>query len=428
MKQEKVAVVGLGYVGLPLAVAFGEKIETIGFDISEKKIASYQKGYDANCQVDNAGFKRSKHLTFTSNPQDLSLADYIIIAVPTPITSSKQPDLSLVISASKLVGKHLKKGAVVVYESTVYPGVTEDVCAVTLEKTSGMKCDVDFKLGYSPERINPGDSAHTLQKIVKVVSAQDDETLERLARLYGMIITAGVFKAESIKVAEAAKVIENTQRDLNIALMNELALIFQKLNIDTKKVLEAASTKWNFLPFKPGLVGGHCIGVDPYYLTYCAQMAGYHPDVILAGRRINDYMGFYVGERTVKELIHAGVQVQTAKILILGLTYKENCPDVRNTRVVDIIQELQEFGIEPVVHDPVASKSEALEEYAVKLEDEPNAGFDAVVIAVAHKQFMEQGATWIKSLLKPEKGVVVDVKAAFDETAFKAANIRYWRL
>ncbi len=428
MMREKIAVIGLGYVGLPLAVAFGEKIETIGFDISDKKIAAYQKGHDANCQVDAVGFQMAKHLRFTSNPQDINQADYIIIAVPTPITNSNQPDLSLVISASILVGKHMKKGAVVVYESTVYPGVTEDICGHVLEEHSGMKCGVDFRLGYSPERINPGDNAHTLQKIVKVISAQDSDTLERLAALYGMIITAGVFKAESIRVAEAAKAIENTQRDLNIALMNELALIFQRIGIDTKKVLEAAQTKWNFLPFRPGLVGGHCIGVDPYYLTYCAQMAGYHPDVILAGRRINDSMGFYIGGRTVKELIHAGVQVQTARVLILGLTYKENCPDVRNTRVVDIIQELKEFGIEPVVYDPVASRSEARKEYGVTLNDELSGGFDAVVMAVAHKQFIEKGPEWIKSLLKPEGGVVVDVKSAFEAEAFNAVKLRYWRL
>ncbi len=428
MKVETVAVVGLGYVGLPLAVAFGKKIETIGFDISEDKVQCYRGCKDPTGEVEDDDFREATRLRFTSNPADLKDADVVIIAVPTPIDHSKHPDLGHIVSASKMVGANMKRGAVVVYESTVYPGVTEDVCVPVLEEASGLRCGQDFKVGYSPERINPGDKEHTLQKIVKVVAGQDPETLDIVAGLYEMVVEAGVYRAESIKVAEAAKVIENTQRDLNIALMNELAVIFNRLGIDTRAVLDAANTKWNFLPFTPGLVGGHCIGVDPYYLTYCAQRVGYHPEVILAGRRINDSMGAYVAQRAVKELIHARVRVEGARVVILGLTFKENCPDIRNTRVVDIIAELREYGIEPLVHDPLASAKEALEVYNIHLLKDLPTNVDAVILAVAHKEYQEAGPQVVKDMLTPDRGVVVDVKGIYSARDFPENHIRYWRL
>ncbi len=428
MAVSNVAVVGLGYVGLPLAVAFGKKIPCIGFDIIDEKIENFKRCFDPTGEVTEEDFKEAKNLTFTTDPTDLKKAEMIIVAVPTPITNTHLPDLKHIESASEIVGKALTKGTIVVYESTVYPGVTEEVCIPILERASGLKNGQDFKVGYSPERINPGDKEHTLSKIVKVVSAQDEETLEIVASTYELVVDAGVYRAESIKVAEAAKVIENTQRDLNIALMNELAIIFNRLGIDTKAVLDAASTKWNFLPFKPGLVGGHCIGVDPYYLTYCAQKTGYRPEVILAGRRINDSMGAYVAQRTVKELIHAGLRVQGARVVILGLTFKENCPDIRNTKVVDIIRELREYGIEPMVHDPIADPNDALRVYGIRLIKDAPTNCDVVILAVAHNDYISNGPGFVKDMLTPDKGVVIDVKSSFKKDDFREEHIRYWRL
>ncbi len=428
MPIQKVAVVGLGYVGLPLAIAFGKKISTIGFDISDAKIENYKKGIDLMGEVDEQDFLAAKHITFTSDPQCIREADMIIVAVPTPINRSHLPDLKHITASSRTVGENLSPGSTVIYESTVYPGVTEDVCVPVLEEASGLICGRDFKVGYSPERINPGDREHTLEKIVKVVAGQDQETLDKVAELYEMVVDAGVHRAESIKVAEAAKVIENTQRDLNIALMNELAIIFNRLGIDTKAVLEAAGTKWNFLPFRPGLVGGHCIGVDPYYLTYCAQQTGYRPEVILAGRRINDSMGAYIAQRTVKELIHAGIRVQGARVVILGLTFKENCPDIRNTKVLDIVDELKDYGINPLIHDPVADPKEAMDVYGIKLLRELPASTDCVIAAVAHQEYRDMGAGAIRDLLVPDKGIVIDVKGLFSRKDFPENNIKYWRL
>ncbi len=428
MPVKKVAVVGLGYVGLPLAIAFGKKINTIGFDISDAKIANYKKGIDLMGEVDEEGFRSATHITFTSNPADLREADMIIVAVPTPINASHLPDLKHITASTRTVGENLSPGTTVIYESTVYPGVTEDVCVPVLEDASGLKCGKDFKVGYSPERINPGDREHTLEKIVKVVAGQDQETLDQVAELYEMVVEAGVHRAESIKVAEAAKVIENTQRDLNIALMNELAIIFNRLGIDTQAVLEAAGTKWNFLPFRPGLVGGHCIGVDPYYLTYCAQQTGYRPEVILAGRRINDSMGAYIAQRTVKELIHAGVRVQGARVVIMGLTFKENCPDIRNTKVLDIVAELNDYGINPLVHDPVADPEEAMDVYGIKLLKDLPASTDCAIAAVAHQEYRDMGAAAVRDMLVPDKGIVIDVKGMFSRDDFPDDSVRYWRL
>ena len=423
-----VAVVGLGYVGLPLAVEFGKRRETIGFDLSAEKVASYRRFVDPTGELSSADLEAAKHLTVTTDPKALAKADYIIVAVPTPVDIAHQPDFSPLAGASTSVGKNLKKGAIVVYESTVYPGATEEVCIPVLEKHSGMKWMQDFHVGYSPERINPGDKEHTLTKILKIVSGDDTQTLEKVAQLYESIITAGVHRASSIKVAEAAKVIENTQRDLNIALMNELALIFDRIGIDTIEVLKAAGTKWNFLPFRPGLVGGHCIGVDPYYLTHKAEMLGYIPQVILAGRRINDSMGKHIAEQTVKRMINAGSQVKGAKVNVLGLTFKENCPDLRNSKVMDIIQELQSYGIDVQVHDPMAGAAEAKHEYGVTLrtwDELPQA--DAIVAAVAHQEFL---ARPMKDYLTKVKGsgCFIDVKCQFDPAAIKQAGLSLWRL
>jgi len=427
--QETVAVVGLGYVGLPLAVSFGKRIKTIGFDLSEEKHLCYKACQDPTGQVSAQDFLEAVHLTFTTDAAQLRQASIIIVAVPTPIDDSKQPDLSHLISASRTIGRYLQPGGVVVYESTVYPGVTEEVCVPILEEVSSLRCGVDFFVGYSPERINPGDKEHTLETIVKVVAAQDERILKRLSQLYSLVVTAGVYSVLGIKTAEAAKVIENAQRDLNIAFMNELAIIFHRLGLDTQEVLKVASTKWNFLPFQPGLVGGHCIGVDPYYLTHCAQRLGYHPEVILAGRRINDSMGIYVAQAAVKELIKAGVRVDGAKVAVLGLSFKENCPDIRNTRVVDILKELQEYGITSQVFDPIADREDAKREYGIELLQAPPVEQDGVIIAVAHQVFRESGPDFIKDMLKAQGkngGVVVDVKGLFDRTAF--SNCRYWRL
>jgi UDP-N-acetyl-D-galactosamine dehydrogenase len=423
-----IAVVGLGYVGLPLAVEFGKKHPTIGFDLSAAKVDAYRRHVDPTGEVSTADLKAATQLRPTTDPAALRDADFVIVAVPTPIDEAHQPDFGPLVGASESVGRNLKRGATIVYESTVYPGATEEVCIPVVEQHSGMKWKQDFFVGYSPERINPGDKEHTLTKIVKVVAGDTPETLERVAQVYGSVVTAGVHRASSIKVAEAAKVIENTQRDLNIALMNELALIFHKLGIDTLEVLQAAGTKWNFLPFRPGLVGGHCIGVDPYYLTHKADMIGYHPQVILAGRRINDGMGKFVAEQTVKHLIRAGVSVKGAHVNVLGLTFKEDCPDLRNSRVIDIIRELESYGITVHVHDPLADAREAVHEYGVELkawEHLPQA--DAIVAAVAHKAFRARPLEDTLAKLAAG-GLVVDVKCQMDAAALRAKGVQVWRL
>jgi UDP-N-acetyl-D-galactosamine dehydrogenase len=422
-----VAVIGLGYVGLPLAVEFGKKGRTIGFDLSAAKIAHYKKHVDPTGEVAGEDFSAATHLEVGSEPGALREADFIIVAVPTPVDIAHQPDFGPLIGASEAVGKNLKHGATVVFESTVYPGATEEICIPIIEKHSGMKWKQDFFVGYSPERINPGDKERTLTKIVKVVSGDTPETLERVAAMYGSIITAGVYRASCIKVAEAAKVIENTQRDINIALMNELSLIFDLLGIRTADVLAAARTKWNFLPFTPGLVGGHCIGVDPYYLTTKAQSLGYHPEVILAGRRINDGMGAVVAQKLIKLLIHGDIPPKGARIGILGLTFKENVTDLRNSRVPDIIRELRQFGIEPLVHDAMASSREAQEEYGLALSNlEDFREMDGIILAVGHRAYLEQGPTQLSTRLK-RGGIFIDVKSAFAPGDFPAA-VSYWSL
>ncbi|GAB3267054.1 nucleotide sugar dehydrogenase [Chitinimonas naiadis] len=423
-----VAVVGLGYVGLPLAVEFGKKARTIGFDLSAQKIAQYRQFVDPTGEVSTEELKAAAYLEVGSDPEALGQADFIIVAVPTPVDEAHQPDFKPLIGASQSVGKHLKRGATVVFESTVYPGATEEICIPIIEKNSGLKWKQDFFVGYSPERINPGDKERTLTKIVKVVSGDTPETLERVAEVYSSVVTAGVYRASSIKVAEAAKVIENTQRDLNIALMNELAIIFDRVGIDTLEVLQAAGSKWNFLPFRPGLVGGHCIGVDPYYLTHKAEMLGYHPEVITAGRRINDGMGKYIAEQTIKHLVRNGWQVRNAPVIVFGLTFKEDCPDLRNSRVIDVIRELQSYGTQVIVHDPVADPEEAIHEYGIPLtpwEELPKAA--AIVAAVSHKQFKARPlADYIGKL--QEHGVFTDVKSVFDVAQLTAQGVTVWRL
>lgn len=423
-----VAVVGLGYVGLPLAIEFGKKINTIGFDITKHKIDSYRRQSDPTGEVSSVEFATAKQLTFTADPAELARADFIIIAVPTPVDLAHQPDFAALKRASETVGRHMKKGAIVIYESTVYPGATEEVCIPVLEQFSGMRWKTDFNVGYSPERINPGDKQHTLTTITKVVSGDSPESMEQIARLYESVISAGVHRASSIKVAEAAKVIENTQRDLNIALMNELAIIFDKLGIDTLETLRAAGTKWNFLPFRPGLVGGHCIGVDPYYLTHKAEMVGYMPQVILAGRRINDSMAKYVAEQTVKQIIKAGFSVKGAQVNVLGLTFKENCADLRNSKIADVIRELQDYGVDVHVHDPIAEHDEARHEYGITLkswEDLPRA--HALIVAVAHQAFISKSLTELQSKLI-EHGCFIDVKSQFDTLCLAQAGYHVWRL
>jgi UDP-N-acetyl-D-galactosamine dehydrogenase len=423
-----VAVIGLGYVGLPLAVEFGKVFDTIGFDLSSAKIANFRKHEDPTGEVSREQFQAATKLQVTDDPKRIGEADFLIVAVPTPVDDAHQPDFSPLVGASTTCGRYMKRGATVVYESTVYPGATEEVCIPVLERESGMKWKTDFHVGYSPERINPGDKEHTLTRIVKVVSGDDADTLEAVAKLYEAVVTAGVHRASSIKVAEAAKVIENTQRDLNIALVNELALIFDRVGIDTLEVLKAAGTKWNFLPFRPGLVGGHCIGVDPYYLTHKAEMVGYHPQVILAGRRINDGMGAFVAQRTVKEMIAAGFHVKGEPVIVFGLTFKEDVPDLRNSKVIDVIRELQSYGAEVIVHDPVADPDEAMHEYGLKLtawEDLPKAG--AAVAAVGHAKLRERGLKAMAGKLAPG-AVLADVKSAFDPAEVAAAGLRLWRL
>ena len=423
-----VAVIGLGYVGLPLVVEFGKQLRTIGFDISTHKVESCQRGVDPSRELSDAEVAAAAHAIYTDDPALLAEADMIVVAVPTPVDQAHAPDFRPLIGASTSVGRHMKKGATVIYESTVYPGATEEVCVPVLERESGLKWTQDFFIGYSPERINPGDKEHTLTKILKIVSGDTPETLDKVAKLYELIIIPGVYRASSIKAAEAAKVIENTQRDLNIALMNELAIIFDKIGIDTSEVLEAAGTKWNFLKFRPGLVGGHCIGVDPYYLTHKADMLGYHPQVILAGRRINDSMGKFIAEQTIKHMIASGSHIKGAKVNVLGLTFKENCGDLRNSKVIDIINELKTYGVEVCVADPQAETEEAMHEYGVRLlpwAELPQA--DAIVAAVSHREYAELGLDDIAQKLVPG-GAFIDVKAMFKADAITGAGYKLWRL
>ncbi|SMC39465.1 nucleotide sugar dehydrogenase [Sporomusa malonica] len=449
-RDEKISIIGLGYVGMPIAVSFAKKADVIGYDVSTAKIELYKSGIDPTKEVGNEVIKNTT-LEFTSDETKLREAKFHIVAVPTPVNADHTPDLNPVKSASCILGRNLTKGSIVVYESTVYPGVTEDICVPILEKESGLKCGVDFSVGYSPERVNPGDKIHRLETIVKIVSGINEYSLDTAAKVYELVVEAGVYRAESIKVAEAAKVIENSQRDINIAFMNELSIIFNKLGIDTKAVLEAAGTKWNFLKFYPGLVGGHCIGVDPYYLTYKAEEMGYHSQIILSGRRINDEMGKYVAENTVKKMIQANKQIKGAKVAILGITFKENCPDSRNTKVVDIIQELKEYGVQVQVVDPVANIEEVKEEYGIdlyRLEDTKDV--DAVVVTVAHNEFTALQLEDLKALYKvgnlsdidalqevtatldedcdSTKLVLIDVKGIYDHTKAEDMNYLYWRL
>ncbi len=430
---QRVGVVGLGYVGLPLAVAFAKHLPTIGYDVDETRVKELQEGYDRNGETPESEL-RNPNLLFTTDPTHLRDADVIIITVPTPVDKAKRPDLRYLMEASRTVGQHMKRGAIVVYESTVYPGCTEEDCAPVLEQASGMQAGVDFKLGYSPERINPGDAEHTLETIVKVVAGQDEETTEILAELYGLVVKAGIHKAPNIRTAEAAKVIENTQRDLNIALMNELAMLFHQLGLNTRDVLAAARTKWNFLPFEPGLVGGHCIPVDPYYLTHKAQEVGFHPEVILAGRRTNDMMGIYVAKETVKLLIHAGRPVRNAQVLILGLTFKENVPDIRDTRVKELVTELQSFGCHVEVCDPLVLESDRKRTGFIFIDDPfrtRKGHYDAVILAVPHRSFRERRYEEYLSLMSAlAQGVFVDVKGVYlnDARADTAQKVLYWNL
>ena len=428
MTQKTIAVIGLGYVGLPLAVAFGKKFPTIGFDLNIEKIANFQKGIDPTGEVSSEAFEQARNLTVSTNPIEIGKADFIIVAVPTPIDAAHQPDLSPLVGASEIVGKHMQKGALVIFESTVYPGATEEVCVPVMEKASGMTWQQDFHVGYSPERINPGDHEHTLSKITKVVSGDTPETLKAVADLYSEVVEAGVFKAQSLKEAEAAKVIENIQRDLNIALINELAIIFDRLDIDTANVLQAACTKWNFLPFRPGLVGGHCIGVDPYYLTHKAELTGYRPEVILAGRRINDQMGKFIADKTVKLMIRAGLQVKGRRVGVCGLTFKEDCPDLRNSRTPDIVAELESYGIDVLVHDPLADKREAKDFYNIDIVPfEDFIDLNAVIVSVAHHSLKNMPVEdYTRVLVKG--GCVIDVKSIFKPGDFENTGFSYWRL
>lgn len=426
--EEKISLVGLGYVGMPIAVAFSKKVKVIGYDLNEKKIELYKSGIDPTNEVGDEAIKNCT-VDFTADETKLKEAKFHIVAVPTPVYDDHTPDLTPVEGASRILGRNLTKGSIVVFESTVYPGVTEDVCVPILEKESGLKCGEDFKIGYSPERINPGDKVHRLETIKKIVSGMDAESLEEIANVYELVVDAGVHRAPCIKVAEAAKVIENSQRDINIAFMNELSIIFNKMGIDTKSVLEAAGTKWNFLKFYPGLVGGHCIGVDPYYLTYKAEMMGYHSQVILSGRRINDDMGKYIAENVVKSLIKAEKPVKNAKVAILGFTFKENCPDTRNSKVFDIVKELREYGIEPVITDPTADSDEAERLYGVKFTDIKDVkNMDAVVLAVAHTEFTKFTMADMDKFFGNGKKVLVDVKGILDRNEYEAAGYSYWRL
>ena len=429
--EEKISLVGLGYVGMPIAVAFSRKVKVIGFDLNSKKIALYKSGIDPTNEVGNEAISACT-VDFTDDPARLQEAKFIIVAVPTPVNDDHTPDLTPVEGASRIIGRNLQKGSIVVYESTVYPGVTEDICVPILEQESGLKCGVDFKVGYSPERINPGDKVHRLETITKIVSGMDEETLDEVAKVYELVVEAGVHRAESIKVAEAAKVIENSQRDINIAFMNELSIIFNKMGIDTQSVLKAAGTKWNFLKFFPGLVGGHCIGVDPYYLTYKAEQLGYHSQIILSGRRINDDMGKYVAESVVKNLIRADVTIKQAKVAILGFTFKENCPDTRNTKIIDIYNELREYGITAQIADPTADADEAQRLYGVEFVDMAQIrDCDAVILAVAHDVFRNLTQKDFEKLFKAGDNstkVLADIKGLLDRKEYESAGYNYWRL
>lgn len=428
-KKEKISLIGLGYVGMPIAVAFAKKIDVIGFDINQEKIDLYKQGIDPTREVGDESIKKTT-VEFTSNPEDLKQCKFHIVSVPTPINDDKTPNLNPIKGASRTLGQNLTKGSIVVYESTVFPGVTEEICVPILEEESGLKYGVDFKVGYSPERINPGDKVHRLETIVKVVSGMDKESLDIISKVYELVVDAGVYKASTIKVAEAAKVIENSQRDINIAFMNELSIIFNEMGIDTKEVLEAAGTKWNFLNFTPGLVGGHCIGVDPYYLTYKAEQFGYHSQIILSGRRINDNMGKYVVESTIKKLITSGVNVKDANVAILGFTFKENTPDTRNTRVIDIVEELKEYSITPMIVDPVADKEEAKHEYGLtfqEMSDIKNA--DALILAVSHDEFSSLTQEEINKFYGDnENKVLIDIKGSLNRKEYEDAGYVYWRL
>ena len=430
-RKEKLALVGLGYVGMPIAIAFAKKIDVIGYDLNKRKIDLYKNGVDPTNEVGDEAIKNTK-LHFTADEKELEGAKFFIVAVPTPVNEDHTPDLSPVEGASRILGRHIKKGSIIVFESTVYPGVTEEICAPIIERESGLKCGVDFKIGYSPERINPGDKVHRLETITKIVSGMDQETLDIVAKVYELVVDAGVYKAESIKVAEAAKVIENSQRDINIAFMNELSIIFNKMGIDTQAVLNAAGTKWNFLKFYPGLVGGHCIGVDPYYLTYKAEQMGYHSQIILSGRRINDDMGKYVAENIVKNLIKADRAIKGAKVAVLGFTFKENCPDTRNTKVIDIIKELREYGVNCLVCDPVADAEEAEKLYSMKLNQMSEIkDMDAVVIAVSHEVFKNLSIEDLDGMLKNGENsnkVVIDIKGILNREDAEKKGYKYWRL
>lgn len=427
-KEERLSLVGLGYVGMPIAVAFARKIEVIGFDLNAAKIDLYKSGVDPTKEVGDEVIKNST-VHFTADEKELRNAKFHIVAVPTPVNGDHTPDLNPVEGASKILGRNLTKGSVVVFESTVYPGVTEDICVPILERESGLRCGLDFKVGYSPERINPGDKVHRLETITKIVSGMDEETLDTVAKVYELVVDAGVYRAEGIKVAEAAKVIENSQRDINIAFMNELSIIFNKMGIDTQSVLKAAGTKWNFLNFYPGLVGGHCIGVDPYYLTYKAEELGYHSQIILSGRRINDDMGRYVAENCVKNLIAADKHIKGAKVAILGFTFKENCPDTRNTKVIDIVKELREYGINPIITDPQADAEEAKRLYGIEFTNMSEIrDMDAVILAVAHKEFINYKLEDINVFFGNEEKVLFDLKGVLNRTEFENAGYSYWRL
>lgn len=429
-KKEKISLVGLGYVGMPIAVSFAKKVDVIGFDVNRQKIELYRSGVDPTKEVGDDVIKNTA-VDFTNDEKKLREAKFHIVAVPTPVNCDHTPDLTPVEGASHVLGRNLTKGSIVVYESTVYPGVTEEICVPILEEESGLKCGTDFKIAYSPERINPGDKVHRLETIVKIVSGMDKETLDIVAKVYELVVEAGVHRAESIKVAEAAKVIENSQRDINIAFMNELSIIFNKLGIDTKAVLEAAGTKWNFLKFAPGLVGGHCIGVDPYYLTYKAEQLGYHSKIILSGRTINDDMGKYVVENLVKSLIKAGIRVKDAKVGILGFTFKENCPDTRNTKIIDIVNELKEYAIEPIISDSTADAEEAYREYGVTFVDESAfEDLDAVILAVAHTRYLDMKREDIDSMYNKNNSqkVLIDIKGLLNKKEYEEAGYLYWRL
>ena len=427
--KEKLSLVGLGYVGMPIAVEFAKRgVKVIGYDLNEAKIEMYKNGFDPTHEVGDEVIKNSA-VDFTSDAEKLKEAKFHIVAVPTPVNDDHTPDLTPVEGAARILGKNLTKGSIVVFESTVYPGVTEDICKPILEKESGLKCGEDFKIGYSPERINPGDKEHRLNTIKKIVSGMDEETLDIVANVYSIVVDAGVHRAESIKVAEAAKVIENSQRDINIAFMNELSIIFNKMGIDTLAVLEAAGTKWNFLPFRPGLVGGHCIGVDPYYLTYKAEEVGYHSQIILSGRRINDDMGKDVAESCVKQLIQMSKPVKGARVAVLGFTFKENCPDTRNSKVFDIVKELREYGIEPVIADPQADAAEAERLYGIKMSPMSDVkDMDAVILAVAHKEFAGLSVADVDKYFKDDEKLLLDIKGVFNKKEYEAAGYRYWRL